>query len=61
MHAEKINYRCLSNIRYHATTEEERQKYCDGGVTVLGNGSSFEIIEDFQKCPRYKMAKCDMK
>jgi hypothetical protein len=51
----------LSNIWYHSTTEEERQKYCDGGVTAVDKGSSLEIIEDFENCPRYKIAKSDLK
>ena len=60
-HAQIPHYQCLSNIWYHSTTEEERQKYCDGGVTAVNNGKSLEIIEDFENCPRYKIAKSDLK
>jgi hypothetical protein len=52
---------CLTGSVDHETTEEDRYKYCNGGMVIVDTGGSLGFTEDFRCCPRYKTAKNKVK
>lgn len=53
--------KCLTGRENYETTEEERYKYCNGGMATVDTGGALGFTEDFRCCPRYKMAKSKVK